>query len=1084
MALTKYASLKILAVEDAHGSLLAGERPSHVQNPFVKQAHRHEFEYDRLPGYIYVRSRAISSRCNDNFDEFPAEEIKRAYRTFVGKPVFVNHHNANHRRARGIIIDAVLHEDINPDGSPDTWAEVLMEVDAVRFPRLAEAVIAGDIARTSMGTDVEYSVCTACGNKAYTPAEYCQHIPRMKGMKIRRVNAASGATEEVLIAERCYGLGFFENSLLVEDPADPTAFVLGVDGLGVAASLSKAASVQKASEIGDGYCTALVNNGQAQCPCSDFHLSDIDNDGWMICACGHTKNVHSGQTVAKDVVEAKSKDTSVPPSEHGDPRMQDAGVSVKRTPKGQYYVCTHRARSKYYDSVSDIPQKDIDFIRSTGSKVASVDDLLAEADALLTEAAFFKSKPSVTEQMDRDLNWNNEKVGPTDPKHPLGYPSAKDQAQSQHDYHMKRIEREQKSREDKGWSRINGTGDEIWDHEKATGKSIHDWGQDYSMSKQSTVAFTHDTRDFERLMTHPDYQAPAPPKRHAPHPESGDMSGARSFTEPASQRPSWYGEGSFDHEQETVTHPRRPRAATRTLAYGETKAPAQVDTLRADRCPVCKDDEAFNGEKCSVCGHVEPPAMFGDPDLTKAQEVDLRQDQADATDPGEVDTDPMAGDDEGAQGDLQCTNCGTVFGPDGEIVDVALDAPGDTDDPTDPDEPSQATDEALPTDQQNPEDSEGQDKKPDDLSDLADLDDEEMEGALSDADPEGERGEAEQEQAEQDAAAQDQPPTTQTTDEATGEIGPNMTCPECGQGTLVPAADSTVEQPVEGGSVDMTEQQTAGTNPNPAKQARNRLVAALQEQQGQINALVEQNTILRNAVREIVTAAGIGGHPKFASLMTSEAADVDTSDEQAKQPQAKDDPTSVGAAPAEANTGVTPDAVTDVQNSNVAAAPEMLTGLQDVTAPVPGTDNPTISHGEGEITAQAPSNDVMDPPGSSGWTAAKQVEDQQARFVASVRLARLQISAGIAQGEDMTVAQEINDSALSMPEITASIETLGKVASAQRPQAPGQQHRHLVPQPQRTAAQAAPSFQQTPSIGAVAVSRREGDDEWGLGFTD
>jgi hypothetical protein len=43
-----------------------------------------------------------------------------------------------------------------------------MEVDAVRFPKLAEAILAGHIDRTSMGTDVAYSVCTACGNKAST----------------------------------------------------------------------------------------------------------------------------------------------------------------------------------------------------------------------------------------------------------------------------------------------------------------------------------------------------------------------------------------------------------------------------------------------------------------------------------------------------------------------------------------------------------------------------------------------------------------------------------------------------------------------------------------------------------------------------------------------------------------------------------------------------------------------------------------------------------------------------------------------------------------------------------------------------
>lgn len=239
--LTKFASAAVL---DARLAPRSGG--------LMRDAHRHEFAYDPRPGFLYVRSRAISSRTNDNFDNFPAEEIKKAYRTFIGKPVFVNHHNDNHRRARGVIVDAALHEDVNPDGSPDTWAEVLMEVDAVRFPMLAKAILAGEIDRTSMGTEVAFSVCSACGNKATNPLEYCQHIPRLKGKKIRRVTA-SGTKEDVLVYEACYGLGFFENSLLVEQPADPTAFLTGVDSRGLATVASKTAALVpvtiKASEV-------------------------------------------------------------------------------------------------------------------------------------------------------------------------------------------------------------------------------------------------------------------------------------------------------------------------------------------------------------------------------------------------------------------------------------------------------------------------------------------------------------------------------------------------------------------------------------------------------------------------------------------------------------------------------------------------------------------------------------------------------------------------------------------------------------------------------------------------------------------
>lgn len=195
-------------------------------------ASRAVFNYEPRDGYIYVRSRAISSRCNDNFDEFAADEIAKGYRSFIGKPVFVNHHNENHRRARGFIIDAALHRDRNPDGSPDTWVEVLMEVDAKRFPILAKAVLAGHIDRTSMGVDVQKSECSACGNVASSPSEYCQHIPRMKGQRIYRHDPKTGRRVGELIREKCAGLHFFENSLLVEDPADPTAVIISAEPSG------------------------------------------------------------------------------------------------------------------------------------------------------------------------------------------------------------------------------------------------------------------------------------------------------------------------------------------------------------------------------------------------------------------------------------------------------------------------------------------------------------------------------------------------------------------------------------------------------------------------------------------------------------------------------------------------------------------------------------------------------------------------------------------------------------------------------------------------------------------------------------
>ena len=52
------------------------------------------------PGMLYTQVRAISARINQNFDAWPSDELKKSFRTFLGKPVFVNHQNFDPEMAR------------------------------------------------------------------------------------------------------------------------------------------------------------------------------------------------------------------------------------------------------------------------------------------------------------------------------------------------------------------------------------------------------------------------------------------------------------------------------------------------------------------------------------------------------------------------------------------------------------------------------------------------------------------------------------------------------------------------------------------------------------------------------------------------------------------------------------------------------------------------------------------------------------------------------------------------------------------------------------------------------------------------
>lgn len=273
--------------------------------------------------------------------------------------------------------------------------------------------------------------------------------------------------------------------------------------------------------------------------------------------------------------------------------------------------------------------------------------------------------------------------------------------------------------------------------------------------------------------------------------------------------------------------------------------------------------------------------------------------------------------------------------------------------------------------------------------------------------------------------------------------------------------------------------------PNPAQQKRNRIIAAIREQQGLIETIQQENIGLRNAVATLAVAARVDNHPAFAPIVRAaglqrradSAQNPDgapaTTTEEAKQPQATDDVNSVGAAPGEVNKDVTPEATTDVQNSNVAADAPVLDNLQSVTAPVSGTDAPTPDAGNAESASQVsvgtPSNDTFD---SKTWTSAK---NEQARFVASLRLARLQIEAGLETGEDLALGQRIAESKQSLGEIEAQVNVLSQVASRKASAPTADQQRRLVPR-------SANRQGIVPvSLTASTQETREGEDEWMIG---
>lgn len=168
------------------------------------------------PGYVYTVVRAISARVNQNYDAWPSEELKKSYKTFLGKPVFVNHANDDPSLARGRVVAARYVEAGN-----DKYIEVIQETDGERFPKLAKVLVGGDLDSVSMGVEAKLTICSFCGNKAVDESDFCDHVLHHKGEHLPRT-AANGETEQVLVYESCRDLHFFELSY-VFDPADETA---------------------------------------------------------------------------------------------------------------------------------------------------------------------------------------------------------------------------------------------------------------------------------------------------------------------------------------------------------------------------------------------------------------------------------------------------------------------------------------------------------------------------------------------------------------------------------------------------------------------------------------------------------------------------------------------------------------------------------------------------------------------------------------------------------------------------------------------------------------------------------------------
>ena len=126
--------------------------------------------------FVYAWARAVTANVpNGNADIFPLDEIKKAYKTFEGRNMFLDHDTDSVAKAVGKIVAAKLIHDEEED---QFYVGCLLKVCRDTHPLIAANLENGIIDSVSMGASVEVCECNVpgCGCIAKDPEEFCSHL--------------------------------------------------------------------------------------------------------------------------------------------------------------------------------------------------------------------------------------------------------------------------------------------------------------------------------------------------------------------------------------------------------------------------------------------------------------------------------------------------------------------------------------------------------------------------------------------------------------------------------------------------------------------------------------------------------------------------------------------------------------------------------------------------------------------------------------------------------------------------------------------------------------------------------------------
>lgn len=126
------------------------------------------------PGKTYILVLAMGASefygPNRNGDAFRESELIKTHKTFeTNAHVYKSHINKDPAKSYGKVVKSFYNPDMHR-------VELILEIDNKKAPDIVEKVNSGRSVAVSMGCKIKYDVCSICGNKAPTRAQYCTHL--------------------------------------------------------------------------------------------------------------------------------------------------------------------------------------------------------------------------------------------------------------------------------------------------------------------------------------------------------------------------------------------------------------------------------------------------------------------------------------------------------------------------------------------------------------------------------------------------------------------------------------------------------------------------------------------------------------------------------------------------------------------------------------------------------------------------------------------------------------------------------------------------------------------------------------------